>query len=1263
MKKLFTLPVIIFLILPYSIHAQGIKKESNDPLVASMEANRKTAAPFSILFKEESAYKAADAPLLFTKYLTLRSSTDELILKNKDVAGDIAVSHFQQYFRGIKVMHGSYALTSKNDKVSFITGDFYTVDENTNIEPSLSEAAALSKALSYINASVYKWQLPGEEAFIKQETGNPAATYYPKGELVLVENFMNDGLLSGKVFLAYKFNVYAQEPLSRTDIYVDAVSGKILLTDAVIKHGNSAAKNAGKNNDMAETAIDCSDKSIFAPEATGTAASKYSGNVTIPTRFVTSSYQLLSSVAAENYPLHTRNMKKGTAYGSATEFTDVDNNWTAAEFDNATFDNVAIDAHWGASKVFDYWKNRHSRNSYDNAGAVINSYVHYSNNYDNAYWDGVEMTYGDGSRVNGGFLPLTALDVCGHEIGHAVCSYVVGAGAGLTYNRESGAMNEGFSDIWGAAIEHYSDPFESDGSPKSYFNIGEEIGLPLQTPLRSMSNPNLYGQPDTYLGTSWVDATTAGCPTPNSSTNDNCGVHTNSGVLNYWFYLLVSGGTGANDLGNSFVVPALGWVDAEKITFLGEQNLTTTANYAACRTAMINAATTLFGACSLQTEAVTRAWYAVGVGANFTPCTAQIGFRDVALTVNESAGVFTCPASKTLTIRMMVEGPTPTGGNAAATVTATGTAVNGKDYTLATGTATFAAGSTADQNIVLNIIDDAAVEGNENITLDFTVTPNGSTATKTNAYKQSVITIIDNDSIPETGTRSVTNFVGTPSITSNVTSPFKAATKTARSQFIWTQAELIAAGVRPNAPITAVSFQVTTKNSAQTYTGYTLSFANTAQASMTAYVAGLTTAYSADYTTVLGTNTITLTTPFTWDGTSNLVMQACFTNATAGTANDLVYGFTASAVNYTGLATGTTSGCALTALSLSPSRPYTSFTQTVPPVKVESSISSARSQIAYSGANSYFYSSADNEVIAGVTANNNDLDCVTASLTGAGAGFTALASSPTVKRSLKEVTITPTINGGTTNYDATIYFTDAELAGKSPATLLLLKTNAATDAQINGTNTVTATPTVISGTNYKGFTGNFTSFSRFYLIDNAIALAVRGLSAEAYLQNGLITLNWKTETETNSDHFIIERSYDGVNFSEIKQVNASGNSGSQKHYSIIDNDMPRTVNYYRVRLVNTNGSTMTSPIVSVKTTAGNGIAIMPNPVVDRFVIQYSGKGIISIMDATGRRMQQLTANNSAGSISIDAANYSAGIYIVTFTDESNHLHTEKFIKK
>jgi hypothetical protein len=130
--------------------------------------------------------------------------------------------------------------------------------------------------------------------------------------------------------------------------------------------------------------------------------------------------------------------------------------------------------------------------------------------------------------------------------------------------------------------------------------------------LRSMSNPNQYGQPAYYKGKYWASTASP------SSSNDNGGVHTNSGVLNYWYYLVAVGKSGSNEAGATYSVTGLGLSDAAKILYRTESvYLTASSNYAAARTYSIQAATDLFGATSTQTQAVTNAWYAVGIGAAY----------------------------------------------------------------------------------------------------------------------------------------------------------------------------------------------------------------------------------------------------------------------------------------------------------------------------------------------------------------------------------------------------------------------------------------------------------------------------------------------------------------------------------------------------------------------------------------------------------------------------------------------------------------------
>jgi Zn-dependent metalloprotease len=467
-----------------------------------------------------------------------------------------------------------------------MTGDFYTLD-NTKTSPTITKEQAFQKALKSIGANKYLWDSPQDTKEMNYEK--------PAGELVLLPTALGEtSKQKGKnLNLAYKFDIYASYPLSRGDIYIDATTGEVLLYNATIKHLGEYSHGSD-----AKTSVATKNEALAPAVIAANAATRYSGTQSIQTLLSGSSYILSDNT--RGLGVQTYNSVRTATYPT-TNFTDADNNWTVAEFNNANKDNGALDAHWGAEKTYDYFSSKHGRNSYDNAGAKIKSYVHYNliaagyPNNNNAFWNGSVMTYGDGSGT-GGFDILTSLDVAGHEIGHAVCSNT----ANLTYQNESGAMNEGFSDIWGACIEFAAAP------SKSTWLIGEDIELRAgRTALRSMSDPNAEGQPDTYKGQFWY-----------SGTADSGGVHTNSGVLNHWFYILTVGKTGTNDIGSAYNVTGITIAKAEKIAYrLESVYLSANSTYAKARTFGIQSAIDLYGAGSAEVIATTNAFYAVGIGA------------------------------------------------------------------------------------------------------------------------------------------------------------------------------------------------------------------------------------------------------------------------------------------------------------------------------------------------------------------------------------------------------------------------------------------------------------------------------------------------------------------------------------------------------------------------------------------------------------------------------------------------------------------------
>lgn len=553
--------------------------------------------PSLITFSAQSTYKGSDFNAVFKEQLGLKDNQSFAKIKTESDREGFTHEKFQLYEQGIKVEFASYTLHSKNGKLASMNGEFYNI-KNAATTPKLSAQEAFNKAVTHTGAKKYLWDSPEDAKAMGYEK--------PKGELVFLPDMETQGTerTTDKVNLAYKFDIYATYPLSRGDLYIDAITGKVLFYNATIKHlgeyshGNSKPVNATskKENSNLKMAI-----------VAANAATRYSGTQTIQTTLSGSSYILLDGTRGNG--IQTYNSARTATYPT-TNFTDADNNWTAAEYNNTNKDNGALDAHWGAEMTYDYWSAVHGRNSFDNAGAKIKSYVHYnliaagysSNN--NAFWNGSVMTYGDGSGT-GGFDILTAMDVAGHEIGHAVCTYT----ADLAYQKESGAMNEAFSDIWGACIEYRAAP------TKSTWLIGEDIERRSgHAALRSMSDPNSEGQPDTYGGTNWVNVN---C-TPTSS-NDYCGVHTNSGVLNHWFYILSIGKSGTNDLGNAYNVTGITIDKAAKIAYrLESVYLTSNSTYANARTSGIQSAIDLYGAGSAEVIATTNAFYAVGVGAAYS---------------------------------------------------------------------------------------------------------------------------------------------------------------------------------------------------------------------------------------------------------------------------------------------------------------------------------------------------------------------------------------------------------------------------------------------------------------------------------------------------------------------------------------------------------------------------------------------------------------------------------------------------------------------
>lgn len=792
----FSMLVISIFIITSAIYGQdqsskiGNLKEKilTDKKVNSVIISTERETPSLISYSGKSnSYSKSEAANVLSGYLSVRQSVDQLQqVKQTSLPNNFEALEFQQFFRGIKVEHGIFKALIKDGNIILFNGAYYNIPVGYSTQPVLNKENALQKAKGMINAKKYATDFFKDEITkatdqrVKDALKKELESVSPKGELVIVKDFSSKGVAEMK--LAYKFDIYATEPMSRHWVYVDASSGKILLMDPIIKHVNNPPTSLSTTVQTRYAGA----RTIKVKQINGNdpqnglplLSSHPTTEVYIPG---SSTWVLIDDTRGKGIETYDLNgvggvpFSIGAFYAQGKSFTDVDNNWSVFEHKRsdplgngigedgafeAENDDIAWDAHWGAEMVYDYWLQKHNRKSYDGRDAMIKNFVHFGPAYDNAFWNGSAMTYGDGSGPDAdGFKALTSLDVCAHEIGHGICTFT----SNLVYERESGAMNEAFSDIWAACVEHFAITSVDATLVNRYrpFYIGEQIGASADQPLRRMDNPKMISDPDTYGGQFWRDPN---CDPPDLLLNDYCGVHTNSGVLNKWFYLLTVGSQngsgpdaiyarpdsddGINDLGNTYNVTGLGFNVSEQIAFLTEILLSPTATYAEARELSLSAAIALSGdACSNTVRSVTNAWYAVGVGSAFSEtCISTYGFIfQPGNIVNEGNAAAGCAGEYSYKVPVLLP------ANSTATVTVSGSAVSNVDYRLSSTTLSNTTTANRVVDLIVFIKSDAVIESNETINLSIAVSNTGSNPVNT-SY---VVTIAEDDITPVIGSGTI----------------------------------------------------------------------------------------------------------------------------------------------------------------------------------------------------------------------------------------------------------------------------------------------------------------------------------------------------------------------------------------------------------------------------------------------------------------------------------------------------------------------------
>lgn len=429
--------------------------------------------------------------------------------------------------------------------------------------PRISRTEALNILLREIdkdNKLLYAWDDPEMERDLQEIEDNIDATYYPSPELFYAIDSltqMNLIIQGSRYTLAYRIIITTLNPLDIKEYHVSAIDGSI------IKQYNVLSNNGPAN--------------VFGY-----------GIQTIDTQWkggFTNAWVLATNDNTRN--VHTKRCTGNNCdtWIGTSEVTSSDNNWVGSNL-------VHTSTHYNMSTAWDYFRTQFNRMGMDNEGGKVRVKSQHQESDFNASYnpqnDMITFFKFPGSDNTLGMDPT----IVSHEFMHGITHHT----ADLIYSGESGALNESFSDIFGVMCH----AFMYDGLTTNWI-IGDFLS---ESPLiRNLSDPNSSAapQPDTYLGGFW--------------SNDLNAVHTNSGVGNFWFFLLSNGGWGVNDLFEFYQVFGIGM---EKASIIAYYSLTllmqNSSQYSDAREATISFASALYGECSLEHQATINAWNAVGVG-------------------------------------------------------------------------------------------------------------------------------------------------------------------------------------------------------------------------------------------------------------------------------------------------------------------------------------------------------------------------------------------------------------------------------------------------------------------------------------------------------------------------------------------------------------------------------------------------------------------------------------------------------------------------
>ncbi|MDB6354108.1 M4 family metallopeptidase [Trichococcus sp. K1Tr] len=439
---------------------------------------------------------------------------------------------FAQVVDGIKVENNSLSVHfDETGVITSVTGDLTDIQ---SIEKTASERIAENSAVE-IAKKQYTYESLSETPTVE--------------EVIITKD--------GKNYETYKVKISFMAPeIANYDVYVDAYSGNIIYSESNIRYANVMGSGLDVLNNIRVLNL------------------YYDGSY----------YYMQDDTHRATNVIETYSMNGGTSSKTLVRAT---SNVFSSENNKA-----AVSAQYNAKRTIDFYKNLFDRNSLDDNYMNVVSSTQYSTKYNNAFWSGSQMIYGDGDGLNFTYLSGD-LDVVGHEMTHGVIEYT----ADLSYHNESGALSESMADIFGVLISTYDKyNVESGGSwtfAAADWVIGDDIYTPYITgdALRSLANPALYNQPEKM--SEYISS-------PDTESGDWGGIHSNSGILNKAGYL---------------VAESIGMEKTAQIYYRAlVQYMTEMTDFDQAKNYLVQAAIDLYGQDSAEMAAINSSFSAVGIG-------------------------------------------------------------------------------------------------------------------------------------------------------------------------------------------------------------------------------------------------------------------------------------------------------------------------------------------------------------------------------------------------------------------------------------------------------------------------------------------------------------------------------------------------------------------------------------------------------------------------------------------------------------------------